>query len=64
MLNKVMFWVRTFTVMPIPTYAILLMLLANGTVEKLALLLLILVQVWLLAIWGVDLVLYITKGMD
>lgn len=64
MLNKVMFWVRTFAAMPIPTYAILIILLANGSVEKLALFMLIIIQVWFIVIWIVDLLLFITKGMD
>ena len=64
MLNKVAFWLRTFTIMPVPTYAILIIWLANGGVILNALIILILVQVWFIVIWIVDLIQFITKGVD
>ena len=64
MLNKVAFWLRTFMIMPVPLYAILIIWLANGGVILNALIILILIQVWFVVIWIFDLVLFITKGMD
>jgi len=64
MLNKVAFWLRTFTIMPVPLYAILIIWLANGGVILNALIILILIQVWFVVIWIFDLLLFITKGMD
>ena len=64
MMNRVAFWLRTFTCMPIPTYTILIIWLTTGTVILTALLILILMQIWMLAIWIVDLIAFITKGVD